>query len=192
MVASASVGPSVLLAASNSINFGRKKALWGITGHVSAILVLAIISATGLGAILLASEATFTLIKYIGAGYLTFIGIKIWRSKSSFLLPQTEKSAPSSIKLYRQSFILGLSNPKALMFFSALFPQFIQANSNLLPQFLILTATSLFNGFLFTALYVFFADKCKRKLAKNTRNSWISRLTGGLFVGFAGVLVISH
>ena len=70
LLASISIGPSVILAASNGINFGRKKALAGVCGHVSAILILALMSASGLGLILMASDLAFTVIKYAGSGYL--------------------------------------------------------------------------------------------------------------------------
>ncbi|WDE06753.1 LysE family translocator [Thalassomonas viridans] len=192
IAASASPGPSVLLAASNGINYGREKALWGVAGHVSAILLLAIISATGLGAILLASPTAFTLLKYIGAAYLLYTGIKIWRSKSAVFLPGPRQAQASAFKLYRQSFMLALTNPKALMFFSALFPQFIQPEKALWPQFMLLAATSLFNAFFFTAAYVFFADKCKNRLAGSNSSIWFSRFTGSLFVGFAGVMALGR
>ena len=112
IVASISVGPSVVLAASNGINFGRRKALSGVFGHVSAIFILAVISASGIGGVILASQTTFTVIKYIGVLYLVYIGIAIWRNKGAWAISLDNKDVPSGISLYRKSLILGLCNPK--------------------------------------------------------------------------------
>jgi len=189
VVASVSLGPSVLLAANNSINFGRKKALFGVLGHVTAILTLALVSASSLGAILLTSEIAFSIIKYLGAAYLIFLGIKLWRSQSNMMFDDSNKLIPSKLKLFRQSYFLGLSNPKALLFFSALFPQFIQPNSPLIPQFSLLIGTSLVNAFLFTSFYVFIAFQFKDKILKFANGKLLGRVFGSLFISFAGLLI---
>jgi threonine/homoserine/homoserine lactone efflux protein len=113
IIASISVGPSVVLAAANGINFGRKKALSGVLGHVCAILILAIISASGLGSLILASKTTFLLIKYLGILYLLYISYAIWQNKGTWSLLNEPRDMPSGLSLYRKSLILGLSNPKA-------------------------------------------------------------------------------
>ena len=154
LLASISIGPSVILAASNGVNFGRKKALAGVFGHVCAVMVLALISASGLGLILMTSDIAFIVIKYIGAAYLVYIGIAIWRSKGNWAFADKNAQIPAKRALFKQSFLLGLSNPKALVFFSALFPQFIQPTQAILPQFLLLAGTSLCNAFVFTSVYV--------------------------------------
>ncbi|WP_177208079.1 LysE family translocator [Pseudoalteromonas denitrificans] len=192
ILASASLGPSVLLAASNSINFGRKMALVGVFGHVGAILTLAIISASSLGFILMSSKFTYLIIKYLGASYLIFLGIKLWRNKGVFRLAKHNNITPSSINLFSNSFILGLSNPKALLFFTALFPQFIHADQALFPQFTLLISTSLINAFIFTSFYVLIAYKCKGFLLKQANGQLISRITGSFFIGFAGSLIFSN
>jgi len=188
IVASISVGPSVVLAASNGINFGRRKALSGVFGHVSAIFILAVISASGIGGVILASQTTFTVIKYIGVLYLVYIGIAIWRNKGAWAIVVDNKNVPSGISLYRKSLILGLSNPKALVFFTALFPQFIDPQAPLLSQFLILTGTSLANAFLFTFAYALAGYNFKSKLLPLLNNGWLGRITAMLFFSFAAML----
>jgi threonine/homoserine/homoserine lactone efflux protein len=190
LLASVSVGPSVILAASNGINFGRKKALFGVLGHVCAVMMLAIISASGLGVLLLASELAFTVIKYLGAAYLIYIGIAIWRSKGLWAFAQNN-NVPKKRALFKQSFILGMSNPKALVFFSALFPQFIDTSLPVLPQFLIFAGTSLCNAFIFTCVYVFAAFRFRDYFLSSVSQRWVGKATGGLFIGFAGVLAAS-
>jgi len=188
IVASVSFGPSVLLAASNGINFGRRMAFFGVLGHISAVLALAIISVSGLGAILLASETAFTIIRYLGAAYLAYLGIRIWRSDNAWCFHQQQQAAPQRRKLFKQSFTLGISNPKALIFFASLFPQFIDPQSQLLPQFLLLAGTSLINAFTFTFAYALVAFKCKDYLLKTVNGNWFGRITGSCFLGFAALL----
>jgi len=191
IIASVSIGPSVILAASNGINFGRRKALSGVLGHVSAILMLALISASGIGVLLLASPLFFSIVKYLGVAYLIYIGLAIWRSKGSWALTLNEGPIPSGLKLYRNSLLLGLSNPKALIFFTALFPQFIDPNQPLLSQFLLLAGTSICNAFVFTFGYALLAHQFKTRLLPVMNNGWLGRITGSLFLGFAAMLAVA-
>ena len=188
IAASISFGPSVLLAASNGLNFGRRKALFGVLGHISALFLLALVSISGLGAILLTSTIAFTVIKYLGAAYLIYIGIKILRSNSQWILQQQNQEIPAKRVLYKQSFIMGLSNPKALIFFSSLFPQFINTELALAPQFFLLVGTSLINGFVFTFAYALVGFKCKNLLLNTVNGRWFSRLVGSFFIGFGALL----
>lgn len=192
VIASVSVGPSVMLAANNGINFGRRKALSGVLGHVSAVFLLAMASASGLGAILMASETIFSLIKYVGVAYLIYIGIAIWQNKSSWALQTSAQKMPSGLSLYRKSLLLGLGNPKALVFFTALFPQFINPSAPLAPQFLLLAGTSLINAFIFTFGYAVIAHQLKHQLMPAINSGWFGRLTGSMFLGFAAMLAVSR
>lgn len=187
-VASISVGPSVVLAANNGINFGYKKALFGVLGHISAILILALISASGVGSILLASEAVFLVIKYLGVLYLAYIGYAIWKNKGVWSLLPQHNNIPSGLSLYRKSLLLGLGNPKALIFFTALFPQFINTNNSLLPQLLLLITTSLVNAFIFTFAYALAGHKLKNKLLPLLNSGLLSKVMATMFMCFAIVL----
>lgn len=191
LLASISIGPSVILAASNGVNFGRKKALAGVFGHVSAVMILALISASGLGLILMTSELAFSLIKYAGAGYLVYIGVAIWRSKGQWAFADKNGQIPAKRVLFKQSLLLGLSNPKALVFFSALFPQFIQPEQAILPQFLLLAGTSLCNAFVFTSVYVAVAFRFRHYFLSAIGQRWVGKITGGVFIGFAAALIAS-
>jgi threonine/homoserine/homoserine lactone efflux protein len=191
IIASISVGPSVVLAAANGINFGLKKALSGVLGHVCAILILATISASGLGSLIIASKTTFLLIKYLGILYLLYISYAIWQNKGTWSLLNEPRDMPSGLSLYRKSLILGLSNPKALVFFTALFPQFIKAEQPLLPQFFILTTTSLTNAFIFTFAYALAGYNFKNKLQPMLNSGLLSKVTASLFLCFATVLAVT-
>ncbi len=192
LIASASIGPSVVLAASNGIHFGLHKAFAGVCGHVSAILLLAIVSASGVGAIMLASENLFLVIKYLGVGYLAYVGIAIWRSKGAWSLKVTNTTTPSGLSLYRKSLLIGLSNPKALVFFTALFPQFINPQADLFQQLIVLTGTSLCNAFVFTFAYALLGYHFKHKLMPLLNNGWLGRITGSIFLSFSAMLAIAR
>lgn len=188
IIASVSIGPSVVLAANNSIHFGRRKALFGVLGHVCAIFILAVISASGIGSIILASKTTFLVIKYLGVLYLAYIGYAIWQSKGAWSFLPENNHIPSGLSLYRKSLLLGLSNPKALVFFTALFPQFIHTDKALLPQFIILTGTSLANAFFFTFAYALAGYSFKNKFLPMLNSGVLGKITATLFFGFAVIL----
>ena len=175
LLASISIGPSVILAASNG----------------SAVMILALISASGLGLVLMASELAFSFIKYAGAGYLVYIGIAMWRSKGQWAFADKSSQTPAKRTLFKQSLLLGLSNPKALVFFSALFPQFIQPEQAILPQFLLLAGTSLCNAFVFTSVYVAVAFRFRHYFLSAIGQRWVGKTTGGVFIGFAAALIAS-
>ncbi len=190
--ASASIGPSVVLAATNGMHFGRRKALLGVLGHVSAIFILALVSASGVGALILASENLFLLVKYLGVVYLAYIGWAIWKSKGSWSFTVKDGKLPSGFSLYRKSLLLGLSNPKALVFFTSLFPQFLNPEAPLAPQFLMLASTSLVNAFAFTFGYALLAHHLKNRALPLINNGWLGKITGAIFVSFAGVLAVAR
>ncbi|QBG36560.1 LysE family translocator [Litorilituus sediminis] len=191
IVASVSIGPSAVLAASNGLNFGRRKALSGVLGHVTAIFILAILSAAGIGSIFLASEWAYQLIRVLGCLYLIHIGISMWRSKGNWSLIQENTNTPSSKHLYKKSLLLGLSNPKALVFFTALFPQFLNLKAALLPQLTLLISTSLVNAFLFTFLYALIGYNFKARLLPLLNGGRLGRIMGSMFFGFAAMLAVS-
>ncbi len=172
------------------MNFGGRKALAGVVGHVTSVFMLALASVVGVSALLVSSELLFTIVKYIGVGYLAYIGVAIWKSKGNWAISTDYQDMPSSLSLFRKSFVLGITNPKGLVFFTALFPQFIQPDAPLLPQFALLAGTSLTNAFLFTSAYALLGCKFKRRLTPLISKGWISKITGSLFLSFASALAL--
>jgi len=133
-VASIIPGPSMLLALTHGMKYGAKRTIASALGNVSVTLLQAAISIAGLGAILLASEGLFSVIKWIGAAYLIYMGLCIWRSKNMTLAEGPSHDSSTKVplrKLYRQSAFVTAGNPKAIIFFTAVFPQFIDPNAGL-------------------------------------------------------------
>lgn len=130
-VAIVTPGPTVLLAMSNGSRHGVRTACWGMGGAVLADFILVGAVASGLGVVLAASEIAFHAIKWAGAAYLAYLGWKMLRSDAALVLPAAEPGAsrPKGVRLGLRSFVVALTNPKALLFMSAFLPQFINTQA---------------------------------------------------------------
>jgi len=187
----ASPGPGVILSISNSIRYGFFGAASGIFGVAIAMLGIAIISATSVAVILASSAFAFTILKYIGASYLIYLGIKIWRSSSKFDV--TNKNAIKSNKhKFTEGFLITLLNPKPIFFFMSLFPQFINPNENYQIQFLVLATTFSFLVVLIHCIYAAFAKASRSKLSSQKGSKIISRVSGSFYIFFGLGLAASN
>ncbi len=117
-------GPTMLMCMTNSINHGPRRAMTSVAGAVTAVLCVMVLSAMGLGALLAASETAFMVAKVAGAAYLIWLGIKTFRS-DAVLQVDDQASASPRRSFYLQGVLVGASNPKAVLFFAAFFPQFL-------------------------------------------------------------------
>jgi threonine/homoserine/homoserine lactone efflux protein len=190
-----SPGPAILLAISNSIRYGITKVLLSTIGNISGLFLLSTAAIFGLGAILNTSHKLFLIVKVIGAGYLIYLGIRQWRSKENFfadnkLIPDGQKiKFKTNKKFFLEGFLIAMTNPKAILFFTALFPQFIKTNSALTPQFLIMTFTFMAMSFICLMGYGLLASKVKHWFAHGSRTKWFNRTLGSVFVALgAGLL----
>ena len=138
-------GPNNFCAMNNGIRHGVTTAVVATTGRVIAFAFFLLISAVGLGAMLMASEQLFTAIKWIGAAYLLYLGVSAWRSRAFALDEQQGLTQPRRTLWLatRQEFLIGISNPKAILLFAAIFPQFIRPDQPAAEQFLYLGTTYL-------------------------------------------------
>jgi threonine/homoserine/homoserine lactone efflux protein len=191
---SATPGPNMLLVMSNSARFGFHASLATMAGCLTALLAMLSISAAGLGALLQAFPAVFDTLRWMGAAYLVYLGIRTWRAP----LPPAATGATgasgaiaparNSGQLYRQGLLVAASNPKAILFAAAFLPQFIRPELPKLPQFTILLLTF---AVIEVSWYIVYAGS-GRRLAQYLRRTSVlrlfNRLTGGVFVGFAAVM----
>ncbi|HYD61112.1 MAG TPA: LysE family translocator [Noviherbaspirillum sp.] len=195
-VVSATPGPNMLLVMSHSARFGFRAALSTMAGCMTALLAMMSLSAAGLGALLQAFPSVFDALRWIGAAYLAYLGIKSWRSPvHEELKPVPAEEAglqQNGSRLYRQGLLVAASNPKAILFAAAFFPQFIRPELPQLPQFGILLATF---AVIEVAWYVVYALSGQR-LAVYLRRAAVlkafNRITGGAFVGFAGLMAAAR
>jgi len=180
-------GPAVLFVLSQALTRGTAKTVWSIGGILASNTTYFILSATGVGAILLASYDLFFAIKWLGAAYLVWLGIGAFLGRSKALSIRRGDAAPMPRRrLFLNGFILQMSNPKALIFFTAFLPQFINPHASIAPQVAILAITSVCIEFVVQLVYAVLADRVSH-LASQPRFARISdRLAGSLLIG-AGV-----
>jgi len=191
LVAIISPGPAVLLSVTNSLTHGFTKSVFSSLGNITGIFVVSSAAALSLGAVLQASTLLFTTLKTFGAIYLIYLGVRQWRSKHNIFKNSIEPSKYNQGK--RKSFVQGLlvaiSNPKAILFFTALFPQFIDLSKPIMIQFIILTTTFMFFSFLFLVIYALSAHSAKGWFTKRDRAIWLNRISGTIFITFGlGIL----
>lgn len=195
-VVSATPGPNMLLIMSVSARHGVRASVMAMMGCMTALLAMMSISAAGMGAVLQSSPQVFEALRLAGAAYLAYLGIKVWRAPVQDPSPASDagKALPAAVPviktgaIYREAFLVAASNPKAILFAAAFFPQFIHADSPQLPQFAILLAS-------FTVIevgwYCIYAVSGKRLSVYLQRASVLkafNRTTGGVFVGFAALM----
>ncbi len=189
MVLTMTPGPAVLMCVTNSINFGARMTLFPALGNITSLIAIMSCSALGIGAILATSAMIFSIIKYLGVAYLLYLGISSLRSKNSdFVLPAETEIRSTRLRLYVKGMLVGASNPKALLFFTAFFPQFIDPATAKLPQFLVLGITFVFFEFNVLMLYALFAARLGPWLRTKGKAKMFNQLSGGIFVAAAALL----
>lgn len=178
-----SPGPAVLLAISNGIAYGPRKTVFSCLGNIGGLLVISSLTVAGLGTLLKTSATLFLVLKVCGAAYLVWLGIRQWRSR---VLPRQTADASAGRRSPRQLFVQGmllaLSNPKAILFFTALFPQFLDANRPLLPQAVLLTGTLALFSFSALMIYALVAGFARHLFESGTNIRLFNRISGSLFV----------
>lgn len=176
-------GPAVLFVLSQAMTRGPLKTLWSIGGILGANAVYFVLSATGVGAILTASYDLFFAIKWVGAAYLVWLGIGAFRgtSKSISIRRGNATPVPRSQLLFN-GFILQMSNPKALVFFTALVPQFVNPNAAIVPQVAILALTSVFVEFFVQLGYTLLVDRVAHLALAPQFARFVDRVAGSLLI----------
>jgi threonine/homoserine/homoserine lactone efflux protein len=183
---SASPGPNMLHVMARSVELGLGRSILAMAGCFVAVLSLLTASALGLTALLMAIPGAFTVLRLVGAGYLIWLGYKAWGSDDAPIDVGEGNVAPalSPWKVFRTAFMIGISNPKALLFAAAFLPQFIDASKPELPQFGLMVLTF---GVIEISWYFVYALGGRSIAAALTRpalKTLFNRTTGGIFVAF--------
>ncbi|MDP2574625.1 LysE family translocator [Vibrio penaeicida] len=188
-ILTASPGPSVLLCLSKSVTQGFRSSVFTALGSLTAIMGILTLSFTGLGMIIATSEWVFNIIKWTGAAYLIYLGVQALLSKQeSYEVAEGKSQQQSPRSLFLSGFIVGSSNPKAIIFFTALFPQFIDPQLSLLTQYSILASTFAVMELSWLLIYAYLGAKSSNWLLQSGRAKLFNKLTGGVFVG-SGILL---
>ena len=182
-------GPTMLMTLTNSVNHGPWRALASLGGALAANFAIMMLSALGLGAVLAASEAAFTTLKIVGAAYLIWLGVRTFRNGGALSF---DAAAPRNRSLFMQGVLVGASNPKSLLFFTAFFPQFIDASAPFMPQFLLLSLTFVVGDFVILGAGAFGVGRVAPWVRQAHVVRWINRVCGGLFAFLGSLLLFAR
>ncbi|MDE2441535.1 MAG: homoserine/homoserine lactone efflux protein [Betaproteobacteria bacterium] len=182
-------GPGAVISMSTGLRHGYGTALVTILGLQAALLTQLLIVALGLGALLATSEMAFSVIKFLGAAYLLWLGIQKWRSP---VVPLDANVPATSCKgAFMQGILVNLTNPKAVIFIGALVPQFVDPAQPQAPQYLVIALTLCLTDMLVMSGYALTAARLGRWLRDPRSIRVQNRFFGGLFVSAGALLAIS-
>ena len=187
-------GPNMLHVMTRSVAFGARRSIAAMAGCLCALVLVLAASAAGVSALLAAWPRVFDALRYAGVAYLVFLGIKAWRGAGapvdvgSDALPVV---APAR-RLFRGGFVIGISNPKLLLFAAAFLPQFVDRGSPQAPQFAILVVTFAVVESFWYGVYAMCGRTLARHLRRPALRRGFDRATGGIFIGFGAALLGTH
>ena len=177
-------GPSVLLTVAHSISFGWQHALCTVVGATMGVAVQLVVAAIGLTSLLNVVAEAFEWLRWAGAAYLVYLGIKQWRGANE--PPEFDTSSVSKTNLFVQGLVITIPNPKSLIFIAAFLPQFIDAARPLGLQFIFIVPTFLVITFTVTSVWALVAGNVRGFLQSQRAFKSVLRTAGGLMI-IAGV-----
>ncbi|MCJ8518304.1 threonine/homoserine/homoserine lactone efflux protein [Pseudorhizobium tarimense] len=184
-------GPTVLLVISYALSHGRRVASATVAGTALGDFTAMTASMLGLGALLATSATLFTLLKWIGACYLIYLGLKLWRAptRNDLAVGEDKVTSERPFKIFLQAYVVTALNPKSIIFFVAFLPQFLDRNEPLLVQMVIFEITFLTLATLNAALYGLLASLARNQIRKPAVQRLVNRTGGTLMIG-AGLLTL--
>ena len=198
LAASFTPGPAVMLSIHNAMHYGWRRALWSSLGNISGLLVLTLFSALGVNAVLHSSAFAFNVLKVTGALYLIWLGVQQWRGarRATQETPTTSSGAAAPQRnpgaLYMKGLGVALTNPKAIAFIAALFPQFLSPSRPMTPQYATLTGTFMLISLITLSVYAGLAVLTRKRLRGWFSSGWPQRASGGVFCAFGIGLLRLH
>ncbi|OSQ40619.1 LysE family translocator [Thalassospira mesophila] len=183
-------GPSVLIGMSHSMRYGPVPTLLTALGDVTANMIQMIIAAVGLGAILATSATAFQAVKWVGVAFLLAMGLVAFFRKPAAGNPKNDietnkvagREPARPFKMFSQGFLVAAGNPKAIAFFGALFPQFIDATHPLMPQLVVLGVTFVIFDYTAVMVYAAAASRITPWVTRHGGNRAIGRFSGGVLI----------
>lgn len=181
-----SPGPAVLLAIVDGLTAGMRTVVIASLANSLGLAVLSVASILGLGLLLQTSALLFLIVKLIGVAYFLYLGVKFLFNKKTMNLDVSslnDHKQRTAFSYFREAFLIAVTNPKPILFFTAIFPQFLDTNNAVLPQFALMTAIFLSISFGSLCTYGYLSGKSKKWIQSPTKMRWFNRITGGLFIG---------
>ena len=181
-------GPTVLLVVSYALGQGWRTALPMAIGVALGDFTAMTLSMVGVGALLAASATVFTILKWIGAAYLVWLGIRLWRAGST-LSAEPRADAASAARMLGHAWLVTALNPKGITFFVAFLPQFIDPHADFLAQMIVFEATFLTLAFANVLGYALLAARARTLVRRPGTIRALGRIGGSLLIG-AGVAAV--
>lgn len=189
-VVSFTPGAGAINTMNNALNSGFRRSIWGILGQQLALVIHILIVAAGVGLLVSGSPLAFNVIRYAGAAYLVYLGIRQFLAKPDFAehAAASPRSEPA-FALFRRGVWVNLLNPKAIVFFLAFMPQFIRPQEPLLLQYAVLAATVVLIDIL--VMWFFFAAAARqfRRLTRSERGQRLLNRTFGILFVAVGIML---
>ena len=179
-------GPGVFSSISSGLTHGFRLGIWNAVGMQAASLIVVIVVSVGLGSLLLASETAFTAAKWLGVAYLVYLGVVTWRAPARGFVDEGSDTGRTPRDVFMRGFFVNIANPKGILFFAAVLPQFIDVARPQAPQYAILAVTTFAVDLVVMACYTALAAKVLRLVRAPSRLRLVNRGLGGMFVA-AGV-----
>ena len=187
---SLSPGPAVMLVIACGLTYGARKSVHATLGILSANAIYFAISATALGALLVASKAFFIAVKWLGAAYLVYIGLSaLFGRPSPITVTRDERSGGAPSAIYLSGLTLQLANPKTLVFFASILPQFVDPRLPIGPQMAWLAAGSIIPELFILVGYGYLASRAARLTSDPRFAHFTERVAGVLVLGAAALVV---
>ena len=188
-------GPNMLHVMTRSVTFGVRRSIAAMAGCLTALVLVLAASAAGVSALLAAWPRVFDALRYAGVAYLIFLGVKAWIGAGRGADAPIEVGGEplpvtmSARRLFRGGFVIGISNPKLLLFAAAFLPQFVNRGTAQAPQFAILVATFAVVECVWYAIYALSGQTLARYLTRPALRRAFDRATGAIFIGFGLALL---
>lgn len=197
LVASISPGPNVLIVIINAAKYGRFGAVWTIFGNLTCLFGVALLASFGVGAMIATAPTAYAIMKIAGGLYLAWLGFKLIRSSFAAMgelkLDQadTNNEQVSRTALFLEAVAVSASNPKSIIFLSAVFPQSLNTSAPIAPQFMtmfvtIIAIVSIIHGF-----YAYLSTSLRKRPLSVAFRKWLARLTGTTFIGLGAGVALS-
>jgi threonine/homoserine/homoserine lactone efflux protein len=186
-------GPSVLFVIGRALALGRAGALLSVVGNALGVFVQVVGIAAGLGTLIQESIVLFTIVKFAGAAFLVYLGIQAIRHRKRPIVTDAAGRKRGAWRVLRESFIVGISNPKSIVFFIAVLPQFVAPNAGAVPlQMILLGVIFLGIALVFDSIWALAAGTARNWFARSPKRVSTLSATGGVaMIGLGGVLAFT-
>ena len=186
-------GMCMTLALTLGMSIGYRRTLWMMIGELLGVALVSVSAVLGIAAIMLNYPWMFIALKFIGGGYLLYLGVEMWRSRGKLAINVDNLETPKSdnIALIMQGFVTAIANPKGWAFMISLLPPFIDQNAALAPQLIILVSIILLFEFICMSLYATGGQGLKHVLGQSKNVRLMNRIAGTLMMGVGVWLLLS-